>query len=493
MKKTRIFTLILLLLLILRPMTAYASDLEDWASALEDPASEPVETEEAVSEAEIPSEETAYAEEPAAEESTFIDTFVPEDPDCLGLSASGALIPVGALPLDGEAVLLMELTTGTMLYAENIDARREPASVTKIMTCLLALEYGGLSDEITVTETALETMDPDGSSAELAPGDVYTLEELLYCLMVASANDAALVIAEYLGGSQEGFVEQMNTRAAELGCTDTHFANPHGLHAEDHYTTARDLAVIFSAALEHEMFRVLISTEYYSLPYVVTEVIEPEAEDAEPEIMETVHYRDLYTTDYLISTDINDEYYDPRVIGGKTGFTTPAGRCVVSCAEENGLYYLAVVLGATAWNDEDEPYYGNFITVSALLDAVENWQQTALVSEETTVTVPVRHGIGDALLGCDSSVSALLPEKYDPEDLTLEPILEQALEAPLEADVPVGVLEVRYHGVCVGHTGLRTLESVARKVFSPRLQWIRHGAMGVSRPAGSHDPLPLIA
>jgi len=97
------------------------------------------------------------------------------------------------------------------------------------------------------------------------------------------------------------------------------------------------------------------------------------------------------------------------------------------------------------------------------------------------------------LLGCDSSVSALLPEKYDPEDLTLEPVLEEALEAPLEADVPVGVLEVRYHGVCVGHTGLRTLESVARKVFSPRLQWIRHGAMGVSRPAGSHDPLPLIA
>ena len=488
MKKTRIFTLILLLLLILRPMTAYASDLEDWASALEDPASEPVETEEAVSEAEIPSEETAYAEEPAAEESTFIDTFVPEDPDCLGLSASGALIPVGALPLDGEAVLLMELTTGTMLYAENIDARREPASVTKIMTCLLALEYGGLSDEITVTETALETMDPDGSSAELAPGDVYTLEELLYCLMVASANDAALVIAEYLGGSQEGFVEQMNTRAAELGCTDTHFANPHGLHAEDHYTTARDLAVIFSAALEHEMFRVLISTEYYSLPYVVTEVIEPEAEDAEPEIMETVHYRDLYTTDYLISTDINDEYYDPRVIGGKTGFTTPAGRCVVSCAEENGLYYLAVVLGATAWNDEDEPYYGNFITVSALLDAVENWQQTALVSEETTVTVPVRHGIGDALLGCDSSVSALLPEKYDPEDLTLEPILEQALEAPLEADVPVGVLEARYRGVYIGHTGLRTLEAVAQKVFSPRDPARGHGCIASGRFTRSPAP-----
>ena len=97
------------------------------------------------------------------------------------------------------------------------------------------------------------------------------------------------------------------------------------------------------------------------------------------------------------------------------------------------------------------------------------------------------------MLGCDSSVSALLPEKYDPEDLTLEPVLEQALEAPLEADVPVGVLEARYRGVYIGHTGLRTLEAVAQKVFSPRLQWIRHGAMGVSRPAGSHDPLPLIA
>ena len=491
-KKT--LALILFVLLVIRPLPVFASDLEDSVPL------EPVESEGSVLETDVLPEDAEEAEttdtieeENGTDEFSLVDSFIPADPSCLGLSASGALIPHAAYPVDGEAVLLLELTTGTMLYAKNIDVRREPASITKIMTCLLALEYGGLSDEITVTETALETMDPDGSSAELSSGDVYTLEELLYCLMVSSANDAALVIAEYLGGSQEVFVEQMNARAAELGCVDTHFSNPHGLHAEDHYTTARDLSIIFSAALEYDLFLTLISTKYYSLPYVVTEVIEPESEEDEPEIVETVRYRDLYTTDYLISTDINDEYYDPRVIGGKTGFTTPAGRCVVSYAEENGFYYLAVVLGATAWNDDDEPYYGSFITVSSLLDVTESWDETMVVTDETTVSTPVRSGLGDALLGADSSFSALLPENYDPEDLSLTPILEKELEAPLEAGVPVGVLEARYQGVYIGRSALRTLEAVAEQHFSPHLQRIRHGIMGVMHPTLPGIPTPVIA
>ncbi|MFR0733701.1 MAG: D-alanyl-D-alanine carboxypeptidase family protein [Oscillospiraceae bacterium] len=199
-----------------------------------------------------------------------------------------------------------------MVYAKNIDTRREPASLTKVMTCLLALAHGNLTDSITVSQEALDDLDPAGSSSGLMAGEVFTLEQLLYCLMIESANDAAPVIAEYVAGSEPAFVEMMNQKAAELGCTGTHFANTHGLHDEEHYTTARDLAKIMMAALEYEKFQEIYSADRYTL--------------AATNLQEE---RILVTTNYLIDASITSDYYDERVIGGKTGFTTPAGRCVM--------------------------------------------------------------------------------------------------------------------------------------------------------------------
>ena len=207
MKKHRLLPLFLAVILFLNPLPVLASDgLSEADSSIE-----AYDTGSSLTEDSFPSEEPVDPEEENAEETepAPVDSFIPADPIGLSLSATGALFSEADFTPDAASVLMMELTTGTMVFAKNIDERREPASVTKVMTCLLALEYGGLYDVVPVTESALEGMDPDGSSAELSPGEEYTLEELLYCLMVASANDAALVLAEYLGGSQDGFVEMM--------------------------------------------------------------------------------------------------------------------------------------------------------------------------------------------------------------------------------------------------------------------------------------------
>ena len=171
----------------------------------------------------------ASAADGAAPVSTEPQTAAPvildaekDNPDGVrSLSAQKSLSGPETVDFDGQALLLYEMTTGTLAYAKNIDEQREPASLTKIMTCLLALERGNLADSVTVSEAALADLDPDGSTAGLIAGETYTLEQLLFCLMVKSANDAASVIAEHISGSQEAFVELMNTRAAELGCKHT--------------------------------------------------------------------------------------------------------------------------------------------------------------------------------------------------------------------------------------------------------------------------------
>ena len=362
-------------------------------------------------------------------------------PTSLGLDATQALLPEEALDLDGEALMLYELTTGTLVYGKGLDDLREPASVTKLMTCLLALKYGALEDQVPVTASALSGMTAASSSAGLQAGETYTLEQLLYCLMVQSANDAALVIAEYIGGSQEAFAEMMNAEARALGCTGSHFTNPHGLHDEDHYTTARDLAKILMADLEYGFFHTLYSTTSYVLPATG---------DREE--------RTLRTTNYLLDTAVNDQYYDARVLGGKTGFTTPAGRCVVLTAASGDLIYLAVVLGASGYDAAGQEIYGSFTTASELLDAGFGWfgVQTVAAAEEA-IPVRVKNGGNSSLIPMEP-ISALLPLSYDSADLRTIP---PEVQAPLYAGADAGTLQITYRGALVAAGAVCASEDVA--------------------------------
>lgn len=379
----------------------------------------------------------AFAEEdvePAEEEETVEEVSVDSPPE-----------------LECKGAILVELNSGSTVYEYNADARLFPASVTKIMTCMLALEHGNLSDEITVDFSLIADMDEDASSIGLLDGETMTLEEMLYAVMVPSANDACIVVAAHIAGSVEAFVEMMNQRAQELGCTGTHFTNPDGLHDENHYTTARDISIITKEALKSETFRTICATAVHELPETNRSAA-----------------RMVYTTNYFLSTIITPRYYWEKVSGVKTGFTTPAGRCLVALVEQDGYSYLSVVLGAeTPFDQDGSPVYGSFTESRKLLEyGLDNFTFAAVLSHLNPIAqVPVSSGaVSSVVVAPVEDVNALLPKNFDPSKIRIDCTLNSgdSLTAPLKADEVVGRATVTYDGREVGGTDVRTICAVER-------------------------------
>lgn len=228
-----------------------------------------------------------------------------------------------------ETAILMDVDSGEILYAKGIDEKRYPASTTKIMTAWLAIENSNLSDEITFSQDAVYNIEPGSTHIGIQPGEILTMEQSLYAILLASANEVSNGVAEYVGGgSISAFVDKMNERAASLGCTNTHFMNPSGLHDDNHYTTARDLATIACAAFQNKTFRKIIGTEYY---------IEPKTNLTDEERWLNNHNKMLLS---------GEKHYD-GCLGGKTGYTTTAGNTLVTFAERDNMRLVCVVLADT--------------------------------------------------------------------------------------------------------------------------------------------------
>ena len=249
---------------------------------------------------------------------------------CLSLSFS----TYSAEPPEIEcpAALLMDLSTGKILYEKNINEKMYPASLTKVLTAIVILENCDLNELATVSYEAVMTLSSGYVTANLQLGEQLTVEQLLYVLMVGSSNDAAIVLAEHLSGSVEEFSKLMNEKAKEIGCSNSNFVNPNGVHNENHYSTAYDLALLGKYAMQNEMFRKLVSTTSYQLP--ATEKYEKTD-------------RIFRTTNNLLLINNNnraDNYYYKYATGIKTGFTTPAGNCLISSSNKNGFELLCVVL-----------------------------------------------------------------------------------------------------------------------------------------------------
>lgn len=350
-----------------------------------------------------------------------------------------------------KGAILVELNSDSTVYEYNADARLYPASLTKIMTCLLALEHGNLSDMITIDGSLIADLDADASAIGFVGGEELSLEELLYCVMVASGNDASIVVADHIGGSVQAFVDMMNQKAQELGCTDTHFMNPDGLHDDDHYTTARDMSIITKAALQSETFRAICSTSVHELP----------ATGVSSEQM-------LYTTNYFLSTIITPRYYWEKVSGVKTGFTTPAGRCLVSLAEQGDYSYLCVLMGGeTTYDEDDAPIYGSFTESRKLLEyGLDHFTFVNVLSHLSPIAqVRVTSGaVKSVVIAPKEDINALLPLNYDASKIEVDYTLNDgdSLTAPLAADEVVGVASVSYNGKVVGRTDVRTIAAVER-------------------------------
>ncbi|MCR5627085.1 MAG: D-alanyl-D-alanine carboxypeptidase [Lachnospiraceae bacterium] len=242
-----------------------------------------------------------------------------------------------------ESAILMEAETGTILYDKNMDKVEYPASTTKVLTCLLAAENCAMDEIVTFSQEAVFGIERSSSNVGIDVGEELTMEDAIYCIMLASANEVAAAVAEHVSGSIEEFCELMNKRAAELGCTNTHFVNANGLPNDDHYTTAHDLALIAQAYNRNETLVRIGSTVHYTI-------------NPTPKQKDTI---DLYNHHKMYSTQ--KYYYEPAV-WGKTGYTNVARSTLVTTAEKDGLNLICIVMKdepGTQYTDTEELFeYG---------------------------------------------------------------------------------------------------------------------------------------
>ena len=361
--------------------------------------------------------------------------------------------------LSAQAVLLVDLDSGLVLYERNADQQRSPASLTKIMTILLALEAAergevSLDDPVTAGPDCRSGMRDDSSSVGIRAGEQMSLRHLLYCAAVASGNDACNVIAAYLAGSIPGFVERMNARAAELGCSQTHFVDPNGLSYDD-LTSARDLYLITREALRHPAFRELCDTRAYTVP----------ATNQQGE-------RQLKSSNALIAPDgfYGAGYLYEGAHGVKTGYTRAAGYCLISTAERNGMRLLAIVLGCDGPLLSGGEEYRNFSDTIRLYDwAFAHFSRRSLLQPELPAAqAEIAFALGDPRVGLlpVDELSLPLPDEIPPgsEDLRIQ-LFDGNLIAPVRAGEVLGQAQLYRDG-----TLLATVLLVADRSV-PRCYW----------------------
>ena len=364
------------------------------------------------------------------------------------------------IDIDATAVLLLDGESGAVLFEENAHERRYPASITKVMTALLvleAIEEGKLrfEQEITATASAVSGLPADASTAGIVAGEVLTVEQLLYCLMVSSANEVGNIFAEEISGSVTAFVDEMNRRAEELGCEDTHFANTSGLPDDNHYTTAWDIWLFTREAMKYDSFMTICNTKAYTIPAT-------NMSDA----------RELHSTNLLISNWRALGYLYSGAQGIKTGTTDAAGHCLVSTAVRADRRLVSVVLGC---DEMPDPINGGTVSMSftetaRLFDwGFENFSiRTVLTEDEMVSEVPV-------LLSQQTSHVVVHPA-YDattvlPNDLAIEDLERtikldrEVVNAPIMAGDRLGEITLSYGGTEYVTVPLLAMSDVAASRF----------------------------
>ena len=366
---------------------------------------------------------------------------------CHGIGADIALDSTGKKLDTAKSVILYELTTDTMVYTYNPDKQVNPTGLVKLLTVLVALERGNLDDTVKVHQSTLNTVAVGAVSAKLKAGEELTLRDLLYCVMVASANDACAVIAAHIGGDQAGFVALMNAKARELGCTASNFTNAHGLTDPSQVSTARDLAIIAKAALENEIFREMFGVTAYTV-----------------EATNKSDARELKTTNNMMRD--NHANYDSRVIGGKPAAATTTDRSMACTAKIGSATYLCVVMNTKGEVTEDGlsiVRYGIFEEVTALLDYAQNGFEVRQILDDSQAMYQfdVAGGENAVVLRPAKDVSVVLPKNCDVEKLGFDYQLEaQAFDTSVLAGQRMGTITISYGNLIMGTCDLLAMHAV---------------------------------
>lgn len=366
------------------------------------------------------------------------------------------ILPISSLALDEPAlnskkILLIDTASERTLIDRMADARAEPASLTKIMTALVVLDAVdrgtvSLDQNITASAAVLSDMVEDGSTSNIVPGETMSIRNLLYCILLESANEGCNMLAEGLSGSVQAFVNEMNSKATAIGCLDTNFKNPHGLSEEDHYTTPRDMYLITREALKNELFRQICNTAKYTVP--ATNVSGP---------------RELSNSNGLINSE--SKYFPGNfyefAAGVKTGYTSKAGYCLISTASRENINLMAIVMGGEARDNNGAVVYDNFTDTRKLYDWVfNNFSYVEILSSaELLKEVDVELAAeGEKLvLRPQTGLTALLPSDTDLSVFTFDKQIRifaydkgETLRAPISAGEILGEVTLYREGVSYG-------------------------------------------
>ena len=363
-----------------------------------------------------------------------------------------------------QSAIVMEADSGVILYAKDMEAKHYPASITKIMTALVTLEHCELDEEIEYSYHATHSIEYGSSSIARTEGEILTVEETLYGLMLASANECANALAEHIAGSIEEFAVLMNEKAKELGCVNTHFANANGLHDENHYTCAYDMALITRAALQNEDFRRISGEDYYTL----------RATNKNPEELLIQNHH------YMISSYKTSKYLDDTVFSGKTGYTSDALNTLVTCGTRNDMDVIVVTMRTRSSGERGVPV---FTDTQALLDYANNFHKLNISENEETFVVGNAYDFSvksedtvssASLISIDDKACVILPNQVSFQDAGASITFEE------RPDGNIPYLTYEYAGQTVGKASI-SLEELAEEepdtaenpVEKPRLIMIK--------------------
>ncbi|AIS52118.1 D-alanyl-D-alanine carboxypeptidase DacB [Thermoanaerobacter kivui] len=336
----------------------------------------------------------------------------------------------------GPTAVLMDFTTGQVLYDKNMHKRMYPASTTKILTAIIAIERGNLDDIVTASDNVTKI---DGNSIYLSPGEKLTLKQLLYALMLESANDAAIAIAEYIGGSVQNFAKIMNEKAKEIGAHDSHFVNPNGLPDENHYSTPYDMALIARYAMQNAEFRKIVSTIHYQIPPT----------------NKCDKVRDLWLSNRLIKpSSFNYEGAD----GVKTGYTVAAGQVLVASATRDGHRLISVIMGdqgTNIWTD----------TIKLLNYGFENFSLVKKVQKGKLITyVNLGKSQFKLPLIAKNDFYYEVPKGQE-NSIESQIILNKDIKAPINKGDILGYIKYTLDGKEIGTNPLIAAESVYKNFW----------------------------
>ena len=380
------------------------------------------------------------------------------------LALALSLTPVSAagpnqedLDLFCTHAVLLDANHGEILYDMRTNEKAYPASITKIMTALLvleAIEYGQLSldTQLTAGETRMQSVTSSYVNGNIKLGEVLTVEELLYMTLLPSYADACNILAVAVDGTIEDFVDHMNRKAAELGCQNTHFTNPVGIHNENHYSTPYDLALIMKACLEYDTYLEISQAPKHTVP--ATDMSGP---------------REIYNTNALVSTWNHSGYIYDKCIAGKTGNTDEAGRCLIAAAEDNDEILISVIIGSGPMPvpGEEDLKQGHFRESKRLLEyGFNNFHRVTITKDSEPVgkvKVTMSRQADEVNVKAQGSITKTLPKSMDVDDIETDVrLFADEVEAPVKEGQVMGVMTLSYNGEVYGKLDLVAVTSVER-------------------------------